>query len=85
MFSPLRILNIRDKIVDAIPLGVRLGICPAIGLMLMNIGVGSNVGVYAEGNVLHRSLLHVMRDFFGAMTPCVIKDHMGAEGTAPWS
>ena len=50
VFLLLSVFNIRDKIVHAIPLGVRLGIGPAIGLMLMNIGVGSNVGVYAEGN-----------------------------------
>ena len=45
IFIILSILNIREKIVDAIPLGVRLGIAPAIGLMLMNIGFGSNAGV----------------------------------------
>ncbi len=75
VFLLLSVFNIRDKIVDAIPLGVRLGIGPAIGLMLMNIGLGSNVGIYAEGN----GYTNVLRDFFGAMTPSVIKDHMGAE------
>ena len=78
VFLLLSVFNIRDKIVTAIPLGVRLGIGPAIGLMLMNIGVGSNVGVYAEGNG-YTDPFYVMRDFFGAMTPSVIKDHMGAE------
>ncbi len=78
VFLLLSVFNIRDKIVNAIPLGVRLGIGPAIGLMLMNIGVGSNVGVYAEGND-YTDPFYVMRDFFGAMTPSVIKDHMGAE------
>ena len=78
VFLLLSVFNIRDKIVHAIPLGVRLGIGPAIGLMLMNIGVGSNVGVYAEGNG-YTDPCDVMRDFFGAMTPSVIKDHMGAE------
>ena len=78
VFLLLSVFNIRDKIVHAIPLGVRLGIGPAIGLMLMNIGVGSNVGVYAEGNG-YTDPFYVMRDFFGAMTPSVIKDHMGAE------
>ena len=42
VFLILSVLNIREKIVDAIPLGVRLGLAPAIGLMLLNIGVGSN-------------------------------------------
>mgnify|MGYP001083088286 CR=1 FL=1 len=78
VFLLLSIFNIRDKIVTAIPLGVRLGIGPAIGLMLMNIGLGSNVGIYAEGNG-YTSPFYVLRDFFGAMTPSVIKDHMGAE------
>ena len=50
VFLLLSVFNIRDKIVTAIPLGVRLGIGPAIGLMLMNLGLGSNVGIYAEGN-----------------------------------
>ena len=78
IFLILSILNIREKIVEAIPLGVRYGIAPAIGLMLMNIGLGSNVGIYAEGNG-YSSPFYVLRDFFGAMTPSVIKDHMGAE------
>ena len=41
LFFILSIFNIRDKIVDAIPYGVRMGISPAIGLMLLNIGFGS--------------------------------------------
>ena len=48
VFLVLSVLNIRDKIVNAIPLGIRLGISPAIGLMLLNIGVGSNAGVYSS-------------------------------------
>ena len=80
VFLLLSAFNIRDKIVSAIPLGVRLGIGPAIGLMLMNIGFGSNVGVYAEGNG-YSSPFYAMRDFFGAMTPSVLKNSMGAEYT----
>ena len=73
LFLILYLLNIREKIVDSIPLGVRLGIAPGIGLMLMNIGLGSNVGVYsADGGPFY-----VMRDFFGALSPSVIKDSMG--------
>ena len=45
VFILLSVFNIRDKIVHAIPLGVRLGIGPSIGLMLLNIGLGSNAGV----------------------------------------
>ena len=78
VFLVLSVLNIRDKIVNAIPLGVRLGIAPAIGLMLMNIGLGSNVGIYSEGNG-YTTPFFVMRDFFGAMTPSVLKSSMGAE------
>ena len=79
IFFILSILNIREKIVEAIPLGVRYGIAPAIGLMLMNIGLGSNVGVYAAGNDF-ASPFYMMRDFFGALTPSVIQNSMGAEG-----
>lgn len=73
LFLILSLLNIREKIVDSIPLGVRMGIAPGIGLMLMNIGLGSNVGIYsADGGPFY-----VMRDFFGALTPSVIKGSMG--------
>ncbi|HAO69365.1 MAG TPA: NCS2 family permease [Ruminococcaceae bacterium] len=73
VFLILSLLSIREKIVDSIPLGVRMGIAPGIGLMLMNIGLGSNVGIYsADGGPFY-----VMRDFFGALTPSVIKGSMG--------
>lgn len=81
VFLVLSVLNIREKIVDAIPLGVRFGIGPAIGLMLMNIGLGSNVGIYAEGNGF-TTPFYVMRDFSGALTPSVIKGAMGDAGYA---
>jgi len=81
VFICLSVLNVREKIVAAIPLGVRLGIAPAIGLMLMNIGFGSNVGIYAAGNDF-ASPFYVMRDFFGALTPSTIQGAMGAEGYA---
>nr|MDE6014204.1 NCS2 family permease [Acetatifactor sp.] len=74
VFLVLSVLNVREKIVEAIPLGVRLGIAPAIGLMLMNIGVGSNVGVYSENG----GPFYAMRDFFGALTPSVAKTNMGS-------
>ena len=78
IFLFLSMVNIREKIVNAIPLGVRLGIAPAIGLMLMNIGFGSNVGIYASGNGF-TAPFYVMRDFFGALTPSTIATGMGAE------
>lgn len=74
LFLILSFLNIREKIVDSIPLGVRLGIAPAIGLMLMNIGLGSNVGIYSETG----GPFYAMRDFFGALTPGVAKTAMGS-------
>ena len=79
VFIVLSIFNVREKIVEAIPLGIRLGISPAIGLMLMNIGLGSNVGIYAEGNGF-TTPFYVMRDFFGALTPAVIQGNMGDSG-----
>ena len=79
VFIVLSALNVREKIVEAIPLGIRLGISPAIGIMLMNIGLGSNVGIYAEGNGF-TTPFYVMRDFFGALTPSVIKTSMGDAG-----
>ena len=81
VFVVLSIFNVREKIVEAIPLGIRLGISPAIGLMLMNIGLGSNVGIYAEGNGFTAPFF-VMRDFFGALTPSVLRTNMGEAGYA---
>jgi len=78
IFIVLSVFNVRDKIVNAIPLGVRLGIAPAIGLMLLNIGVGSNAGIYSETG----GPFYVMRDFFGALTAGLAKTNMGS-GYAP--
>ena len=72
VFTALSIFNIREKIVDAIPLGVRLGIAPAIGLMLMNIGFGSNIYI-ADKNF---NQFFVMKDFFGSLTAGVAKSTM---------
>lgn len=74
VFIIMSALNIREKIVDAIPLGIRYGISPAIGLMLLNIGLGSNVGIYSETG----GPFYIMRDFFGALTPSVAKEQMGS-------
>ncbi len=74
VFIVLSILNVREKIVEGIPLGIRLGISPAIGMMLINIGIGSNAGVYSETG----GPFYVMRDFFGALTPSVAKQNMGS-------
>lgn len=74
IFIALTLVNVREKIVEAIPIGVRMGIAPAIGLMLLNIGVGSNAGVYSETG----GPFYVMRDFFGAMTPAMAQEQMGS-------
>ena len=46
LFTILTLLSIREKIVDAIPTGVRHGITAGIGLMLVSIGVSSNAQVF---------------------------------------
>ena len=74
VFIVLSVLNVREKIVDAIPLGVRMSIGPAIGLMLMNIGFGSNVSLYSETG----GPFYAMRDFFGALTASYGKTQMGS-------
>ena len=74
VFIVLSLFNVREKIVHAIPLGIRLGIGPAIGLMLMNIGFGSNVGIYSENG----GPFYAMRDFFGALTASSAKEQMGS-------
>ncbi len=74
VFLILSLLRVREKIVQAIPLGIRLGISPAIGLMLMNIGFGSNAGVFDESG----NSYYVMSDFFGALSPSILKETMGS-------
>lgn len=74
VFLILSVLNIREKIVRAIPLPIRLGISPAIGLMLLNIGLGSNAGVYSENG----GPFYVMAHFFGALTPKLAREQMGS-------
>lgn len=73
LFIFMSFFSIREKIVDSIPLGVRIGISPAIGLMLMNIGLGSNAGVYNSDG----APFYVLKDFFGALTPKTIADALG--------
>ena len=73
VFLILTLCNVREKIVEAIPYGVRTGIAPAIGLMLLNIGIGSNAGVYdSNGNCFY-----VMRDFFGSLSATTVATNMG--------
>ena len=81
VFIFLSIFKVREKIVQAIPKGIRNAIAPAIGLMLLNIGFGSNVGIYAEGNGF-TTPFYVFRDFFGALSPSTVKTGMGDAGYA---
>ncbi|MDO4489117.1 MAG: NCS2 family permease [Eubacteriales bacterium] len=74
VFLALTATNVRESIVESIPLGVRLGIGPSIGLMLLNIGLGSNCGIYSETG----GPFYVMRDFFGALTAGYAKEAMGS-------
>ena len=74
VFCVLSLFNIREKIVDAIPIGVRLGIAPAIGMMLMNIGFGSNIYIADE----NYNQFFMMKDFFGALTAGRAKELMGS-------
>ena len=76
LFVVLSLLNVREKIVEAIPLGVRLGIAPAIGLMLMNVGFGSGAGVMRFNEDGTSNTFYVMRDFFGALTAGTAKANM---------
>lgn len=46
LFTVLTLLKVREKIVKAIPKSVRLGISAGIGLMLVNIGLGSNAAIF---------------------------------------
>jgi len=73
IFLILSLFNVREKIVNAIPKAVRVGIAPAIGLMLINIGFGSNIYIAdAEYNVFY-----IMRDFFGSLSASIAQDKMG--------
>lgn len=74
VFLILSVLNVREKIVKAIPLGVRLGISPAIGLMLLNIGFGSNAGIYSETG----GPFYAMANFFGSLTASYAATTMGS-------
>ena len=52
LFTILTLLKIREKIVDAIPLAVRLGIPAGIGMMLIHIGLTANWSIYDDkGNL----------------------------------
>ncbi|MDO4939128.1 MAG: NCS2 family permease [Lachnospiraceae bacterium] len=74
VFLILSAFKIREKIVEAIPISIRIAISPAIGMMLLNIGLGSNVGIYSENG----GPFYVMRDFFGALTAGSVAEQLGS-------
>lgn len=56
LFTLLTIFKVREKIVDAIPLAVRLGIPAGIGAMLIHIGLTTNCSIYDENGNLFTML-----------------------------
>ncbi|ORX64125.1 permease [Anaeromyces robustus] len=72
IFFILSIFNVRDEIVKSIPLGIRLGVTPSIGLLLLNIGFGSNIYIVNS----NFEQFFIMRDFFGALTANYARDTM---------
>jgi len=71
-FFAISIFSIRDKIVNSIPLGIRLGMSPGIGFMLLNIGFGSNIYIVNRNH----NQFYIMRDFFGSLTANNARDTM---------
>ena len=59
VFLALSLFKVREKIVDAIPKSIRFGISAGIGLMLVNIGLGSNAGLGAFADY------YMLSGFFG--------------------
>lgn len=59
VFLALSLFKVREKIIDAIPKSIRFGISAGIGIMLVNIGLGSNAGVGKN------SSYYVLSGFFG--------------------
>ena len=77
IFIILSLINVREKIYQAIPKGIRIGIAPAIGIMLMNIGFGSNAGVYVYNEDGSSTEFQAMHDFFGSLSASSAKATMG--------
>ena len=74
LFTILTVLKVREKIVDAIPAPVRLGIPAGIGLMLIQIGLTTNFSIYDE----NKKLYTMLTTFFKA-GPSATKAAMGDE------
>jgi AGZA family xanthine/uracil permease-like MFS transporter len=73
LFTVLTLLKVREKIVDAIPKAVRLGIPAGIGFMLVNVGLTTNAGVAGDDG----NLYYMLTSFF-ADGPSATKASMGS-------
>lgn len=74
LFTILTLLKVREKIVDAIPIAVRLGIPAGIGMMLIHIGLTTNWSVIGEDGQTF-----TMLDTFFNLGPSEAKKAMGSE------
>lgn len=73
LFTILTLMKVREKIVNAIPKAVRLGIPAGIGLMLVNVGLTSNASIYTENG----GPFYMLSSFF-ANGPSATKEAMGS-------
>ena len=73
LFTVLTLLKVREKIVDAIPKAVRLGIPAGIGFMLVNVGLTTNAGIMGDDG----NLYYMLTSFF-ADGPSATKAAMGS-------
>ena len=72
LFTVLTVLKVREKIVAAIPTAVRFAIPAGIGFMLLNIGLGSNAGIFTD-----KGPFYMLGSFF-TNGPSATKAAMGA-------
>ena len=68
LFTVLTLVKVREKIVDAIPKAVRIGIPAGIGMMLVNVGLTTNAGINVmsvneEGETVS-SMFYMLTSFF---------------------
>lgn len=74
LFTVLTLLKVREKIVEAIPIGVRHGITAGIGLMLVYIGLSSNASIFSPDFSQSFTMIGFFSagasDTYDAMTAC---------------
>ena len=74
IFILLSLFNVREKILNGIPLPIRKGLGPAIGLMLLDVALGSNIVAYNDAMPFY-----ALKDFFGAVSGRTAKENIGNE------